>query len=121
GFMLEYALHIVTGALVGSSCAILSYIMCHAMNRSFISVIAGGFGSEGVIADDSDMADYKELQPAEVADMLKNARSAIITPGYGMAVAHPQMSLLPLQSSCPLKESMSVLAFTPLRADYRDT
>jgi len=90
GFMLENDLLIVTGALVGSSGAILSYIMCQAMNRSFISVIAGGFGSEGVIADDSDMGDYKELQPAEVADMLKNARSVIITPGYGMAVAHAQ-------------------------------
>src|SRR5690625_1279639 len=90
GFMLENDLLIVTGALVGSSGAILSYIMCQAMNRSFISVIAGGFGSEGVIADDSDMGEHQELQPAEVAEMLKNARSVIITPGYGMAVAHAQ-------------------------------
>lgn len=90
GFMLENDLLIVTGALVGSSGAILSYIMCQAMNRSFISVIAGGFGSEGVIADDSDMGEHQELQPAEVAEMLKNARSVIIAPGYGMAVAHAQ-------------------------------
>lgn len=90
GFMLENDLLIVTGALVGSSGAILSYIMCQAMNRSFISVIAGGFGSDGVIASDDDLGEYKELQPAEVAELLKQARSVIITPGYGMAVAHAQ-------------------------------
>lgn len=92
GFMLENDLLIVTGALVGSSGAILSYIMCKAMNRSFISVIAGGFGSESgsVSAADDDLGEHKEIQPADVADMLKNASSVIITPGYGMAVAHAQ-------------------------------
>jgi len=90
GFMLENDLLIVTGALVGSSGAILSYIMCEAMNRSFISVIAGGFGTEGVATDDEDLGEHKELQPADVAEMLKGARSVIITPGYGMAVAHAQ-------------------------------
>lgn len=92
GFMLENDLLIVTGALVGSSGAILSYIMCKAMNRSFISVIAGGFGSDSGSSstDDDDMGEHKEIQPADVADMLKNASSVIITPGYGMAVAHAQ-------------------------------
>lgn len=91
GFMLENDLLIVTGALVGSSGAILSYIMCKAMNRSFISVIAGGFGTDGGGSDSAEQTgEHRELQPAEVANMLKNARSVIITPGYGMAVAHAQ-------------------------------
>ncbi len=92
GFMLGNDLLIVTGALVGSSGAILSYIMCQAMNRSFISVIAGGFGTDGSSSADAaaETGEYREIQPAEVADMLKNAASVIITPGYGMAVAHAQ-------------------------------
>lgn len=90
GFMLSNDLLIVTGALVGSSGAILSYIMCKAMNRSFISVIAGGFGESGAAAGSDEVGEYREIQPADVADMLKNARSVIITPGYGMAVAQAQ-------------------------------
>lgn len=91
GFMLENDLLIVTGALVGSSGAILSYIMCQAMNRSFISVIAGGFGSSGGTSTETEVnGEHREIQPAEVADLLKNAQSVIITPGYGMAVAHAQ-------------------------------
>ena len=92
GFMLSNDLLIVTGALVGSSGAILSYIMCRAMNRSFISVIAGGFGTDGssAAASDGEMGEYREMKPADVADMLKNATSVIITPGYGMAVAQAQ-------------------------------
>jgi len=90
GFMLENDLLIVTGALVGSSGAILSYIMCEAMNRSFISVIAGGFGTEAGSSSDEDMGEHKELQPVEVAELLKQSKSVIITPGYGMAVAHAQ-------------------------------
>ncbi|MGG4775348.1 Re/Si-specific NAD(P)(+) transhydrogenase subunit beta [Paenalcaligenes sp. Me52] len=91
GFMLENDLLIVTGALVGSSGAILSYIMCKAMNRSFLSVIAGGFGTESGASDSAEQTgEHREIQPADVADMLKNARSVIITPGYGMAVAHAQ-------------------------------
>ena len=92
GFMLQNDLLIVTGALVGSSGAILSYIMCKAMNRSFISVIAGGFGSDGNAASSSDeeQGEYREMQPAEVAQTLKEARSVIIVPGYGMAVAQAQ-------------------------------
>ena len=92
GFMLGNDLLIVTGALVGSSGAILSYIMCRAMNRSFISVIAGGFGSDGSssASTEEESGEYREIMPADVADMLKNASSVIITPGYGMAVAHAQ-------------------------------
>lgn len=92
GFMLGNDLLIVTGALVGSSGAILSYIMCKAMNRSFISVILGGFGAEGgtVAATDTDYGEHREVSAADVADMLKAARSVIVTPGYGMAVAKAQ-------------------------------
>ncbi|PIW61971.1 Re/Si-specific NAD(P)(+) transhydrogenase subunit beta [Shewanella sp. CG12_big_fil_rev_8_21_14_0_65_47_15] len=91
GFMLSNDLLIVTGALVGSSGAILSYIMCKAMNRSFISVIAGGFGTDGVASSgDEEMGEYRETNAEDVADMLKNATSVIITPGYGMAVAQAQ-------------------------------
>ncbi|MCG3728356.1 Re/Si-specific NAD(P)(+) transhydrogenase subunit beta [Vibrio cincinnatiensis] len=90
GFMLANDLLIVTGALVGSSGAILSYIMCKAMNRSFISVIAGGFGQEIVINSDEEQGEYREMNAEDVADMLKNSSSVIITPGYGMAVAQAQ-------------------------------
>ncbi|CFQ57492.1 pyridine nucleotide transhydrogenase [Yersinia frederiksenii] len=91
GFMLSNDLLIVTGALVGSSGAILSYIMCKAMNRSFISVIAGGFGTDGSSTGDAEeMGEYRETTAEEVADLLKNASSVIITPGYGMAVAQAQ-------------------------------
>ncbi|MDF7668053.1 Re/Si-specific NAD(P)(+) transhydrogenase subunit beta [Orbaceae bacterium ESL0727] len=95
GFMLSNDLLIVTGALVGSSGAILSYIMCKAMNRSFISVIAGGFGnkSKSASSEDEEQGEYRELQPAEVAQILKDARSVIIVPGYGMAVAQAQAAV----------------------------
>lgn len=92
GFMLANDLLIVTGALVGSSGAILSYIMCKAMNRSFVSVIAGGFGSTDAAASSGseEVDEYREINAAEVAEMLKGAGSVIITPGYGMAVAQAQ-------------------------------
>lgn len=90
GFLLGNDLLIVTGALVGSSGAILSYIMCKAMNRSFISVIAGGFGTNVVINEDHDYGEHVETNAEDVADMLINAKSVIITPGYGMAVAQAQ-------------------------------
>jgi NAD(P) transhydrogenase subunit beta len=90
GFMLNNDLLIVTGALVGSSGAILSYIMCKAMNRSFISVIAGGFGTNIVVDNDVDYGDHVEINADAVADMLSAAKSVIITPGYGMAVAQAQ-------------------------------
>ncbi len=94
GFMLNNDLLIVTGALVGSSGAILSYIMCHAMNRSFISVIMGGFGAKptGSSSGDSDepQGEAVPITPDETAQLLKNAKSVVIVPGYGMAVAHAQ-------------------------------
>jgi NAD(P) transhydrogenase subunit beta len=92
GFMLSNDLLIVTGALVGSSGAILSYIMCKAMNRSFISVIAGGFGNQVASAGDDteEMGEYREMSPEDVAGLLKQSSSVIITPGYGMAVAQAQ-------------------------------
>ncbi|EGR0300856.1 Re/Si-specific NAD(P)(+) transhydrogenase subunit beta [Vibrio parahaemolyticus] len=90
GFMLANDLLIVTGALVGSSGAILSYIMCKAMNRSFISVIAGGFGQEIIISSDEEQGEHRETTAEEVSEMLKNSKSVIITPGYGMAVAQAQ-------------------------------
>ena len=91
GFMLSNDLLIVTGALVGSSGAILSYIMCKAMNRSFISVIAGGFGDNTVTSfGDQDYGTHEETTAEAVADMLMNSSSVIITPGYGMAVAQAQ-------------------------------
>jgi NAD(P) transhydrogenase subunit beta len=90
GFLLNNNLLIVTGALVGSSGAYLSYIMCQAMNRSFISVIAGGFGIEASTSSDTDYGDYREVNSQEVATLLTNAKSVVITPGYGMAVAQAQ-------------------------------
>ena len=95
GFMLSNDLLIVTGALVGSSGAILSYIMCQAMNRNFISVIAGGFGSGGGTApktgDGAQPAgEVVPVSAVETAELLKEAKSVIIVPGYGMAVAQAQ-------------------------------
>ena len=96
GFMLSNDLLIVTGALVGSSGAILSYIMCNAMNRNFLSVIAGGFGSDGGTPAP---ASSGAVQPAgeviavsatETAELLREAKNVIIVPGYGMAVAQAQ-------------------------------
>jgi NAD(P) transhydrogenase subunit beta len=95
GFMLSNDLLIVTGALVGSSGAILSYIMCNAMNRNFISVIAGGFGSgAGTPAKKGEAAEPQgeavPVSSAETAELLRDAKSVIIVPGYGMAVAQAQ-------------------------------
>ena len=90
GFMLNNDLLIVVGALVGSSGAILSYIMCRAMGRSFISVIAGGFGGAPVSTEQKDYGDFRETNAADVAELLKDASSVVITPGYGMAVAQAQ-------------------------------
>ncbi|MDR0284442.1 MAG: Re/Si-specific NAD(P)(+) transhydrogenase subunit beta [Propionibacteriaceae bacterium] len=97
GFTLNNDLLIITGALVGSSGAYLSYIMCKAMNRSFISVIAGGFGSDGqVTGEEKDYGEHHETTAPEVAAMLKSAGSVIITPGYGMAVAQAQAAVADL-------------------------
>jgi NAD(P) transhydrogenase subunit beta len=92
GFMLSNDLLIVTGALVGSSGAILSYLMCTAMNRSFVSVILGGYGTGGgtVAAADAELGEYHEIMPPEAAELLADARRVVITPGYGMAVAKAQ-------------------------------
>jgi NAD(P) transhydrogenase subunit beta len=93
GFMLSNNLLIVTGALVGSSGAILSYIMCRAMNRRFLAVIAGGFGTEGGKPAAAGAAPAGEVAPilaAETADLLREAKNVIIVPGYGMAVAQAQ-------------------------------
>jgi NAD(P) transhydrogenase subunit beta len=93
GFMLGNDLLIITGALVGSSGAILSYLMCRAMNRSFVSVILGGFGAETAVVASGGGADpgtYRETTALEVADRLTAARSVIVVPGYGMAVAKAQ-------------------------------
>jgi NAD(P) transhydrogenase subunit beta len=96
GFMLSNDLLIVTGALVGSSGAILSYIMCRAMNRSFISVIAGGFGTGGGApaaaagAGAQPQGEVQSVSAVETAEMLRNAKSVVIVPGYGMAVAQAQ-------------------------------
>jgi NAD(P) transhydrogenase subunit beta len=92
GFMLANDLLIVTGALVGSSGAILSYIMCRGMNRSFVSVIAGGFGvAEGtVLASDKPAGEAQAFSHEEVAEALRNSSSIVIVPGYGMAVAQAQ-------------------------------
>ncbi|KRA24686.1 pyridine nucleotide transhydrogenase [Microbacterium sp. Root61] len=90
GFLLNNDLLIVTGALVGSSGAYLSYIMCKAMNRSFFSVILGGFGVVAAAKGDEEEGEYRETNAADVAELLVNAKSVVITPGYGMAVAQAQ-------------------------------
>ncbi|MCC2322716.1 Re/Si-specific NAD(P)(+) transhydrogenase subunit beta [Cellulomonas xiejunii] len=100
GFMLSNDLLIIVGALVGSSGAILSFIMCKAMNRSFVSVILGGFGAEGgkVAAGDHDYGEHREISAVEVADLLRDASRVVIAPGYGMAVAKAQYPVADLVS-----------------------
>ncbi|GAA8852152.1 Re/Si-specific NAD(P)(+) transhydrogenase subunit beta [Helicobacter pylori] len=104
GFMLSNDLLIVTGALVGSSGAFLSYIMCKAMNRSFVSVIAGGFGSDGqVTGEDKDYGEHREIQAEQVAELLSEASSVVIAPGYGMAVAQAQYPVADLTAQLRAK------------------
>jgi NAD(P) transhydrogenase subunit beta len=109
GFLLGNDLLIVTGALVGSSGAYLSYIMCKAMNRSFISVIAGGFGIEAGPGEDKDYGDHREVSAVETAELLRNAQSVIITPGYGMAVAQAQYGVAELTRK--LRENGTTVRF----------
>ena len=90
GFLLSNDLLIVTGALVGSSGAYLSYIMCRAMNRSFISVIFGGYGIEASSDTQEETGVHTEIDAAATAELLVAAKSVVITPGYGMAVAQAQ-------------------------------
>ncbi len=95
GFTLQNSALIVTGALVGSSGAILSYVMCKGMNRSIFNVILGGFGTEGgaAAASGAEKRPHKEGSPEDAAFIMKNASSVIIVPGYGMAVAQAQHAL----------------------------
>lgn len=107
GFTLGNSAMIITGALVGSSGAILSYIMCRAMNRSFISVIAGGFGADsgGAVAGGGEQRPYKTGSAEDAAFMLEQAEKVIIIPGYGMAVAQAQHAL---REMCDLLEEQGV-------------
>lgn len=95
GFMLDNNLLIITGSLVGASGAILSYLMCKAMNRKFMSVILGGFGEKPAKSSDAKeiTGEVHETNASDVAEMLKNANSVIIAPGYGMAVAKAQQAV----------------------------
>ena len=91
GFMLGNTALIIVGSLVGSSGAILSYIMCRAMNRKFLSVILGGFGtSGGTVVEKGEELEVTSITAEEVAELLKNSKNVIIVPGYGMAVAQAQ-------------------------------
>lgn len=99
GFTLGNDLLIITGALVGSSGAYLSYIMCQGMNRSFVSVILGGFGGDAPSKSGGEVKDYgthTETSPEEVASLLKEAKRVVVTPGYGMAVAQAQFPVAEL-------------------------
>ena len=101
GFTLGNDLLIITGALVGSSGAYLSYIMCQGMNRSFVSVILGGFGSDGAVSSSLQASSlegrtHTEVSPEQVADMLKAAKRVVVSPGYGMAVAQAQFPVAEL-------------------------
>jgi NAD(P) transhydrogenase subunit beta len=107
GFMLNNDLLIVTGALVGSSGAILSYIMCRAMNRKFLSVIAGGFGTGGGTSvsagSGEDQGEVVPISADETADLLANAKEVMIIPGYGMAVAQAQHIVYEITSTLRAK------------------
>ncbi|HEX2856449.1 MAG TPA: Re/Si-specific NAD(P)(+) transhydrogenase subunit beta [Propionibacteriaceae bacterium] len=114
GFMLNMSVLIVTGALVGASGAILSYIMCRAMNRSFISVILGGFGDDTSAAGDTEMGEYREYSVADVAELLNDARSVIIAPGYGMAVAQAQYPVAELTAALQARGTSVRFAIHPV-------
>ncbi|HJT92191.1 MAG TPA: NAD(P)(+) transhydrogenase (Re/Si-specific) subunit beta, partial [Mycobacterium sp.] len=100
GFMLSNNLLIITGALVGSSGAILSYIMCKAMNRKFTAVILGGFGTETKTSNKSDVdyGEHRETSTGDLAELLRESQTVVIAPGYGMAVAKAQYPVADLTS-----------------------
>ncbi len=117
GFMLSNDLLIVTGALVGSSGAILSYIMCRAMNRKFLAVIAGGFGTSGGTVAAGPAAEQGEVVATtaeETAELLKQANSVIIVPGYGMAVAQAQHIVSDITSKLRSKGTQVRFAIHPV-------
>ena len=106
GFMLSNNLLIITGALVGSSGAILSYIMCRGMNRSFANVIFGGIastGGGGGSGESKGVEDCQVVQAAQVADLLRQAKKVAIVPGYGMAVARAQHGVSRLTQNCAMR------------------
>ncbi|WP_420174450.1 Re/Si-specific NAD(P)(+) transhydrogenase subunit beta [Luteococcus sp. OSA5] len=113
GFMLNMNVLIITGALVGASGAILSYIMCKAMNRSFISVILGGFG-DSVAAGPAVEGEHTEWSVAEVAQALAEAKSVIIAPGYGMAVAQAQYPVAELTKAMEANGTQVRFAIHPV-------
>ena len=123
GFTLENSALIITGALVGSSGAILSYIMCKGMNRSFLSVILGGFGATE--QSSSDMT--KEQRPVksgnadDAAFLMKNASSVIIVPGYGMAVAQAQHALREMVDTLKKMELKFHMQFIQSQEECQDT
>ncbi|PKH92323.1 NAD(P)(+) transhydrogenase (Re/Si-specific) subunit beta [Pseudoalteromonas sp. 78C3] len=117
GFMLNNDLLIVIGALVGSSGAILSYIMCKAMNRNFLSVIAGGFGGSNVKAlpaGDQEQGEVLTISATETAELLMNAKEVMIIPGYGMAVAKAQQIVSELTSKLREKDINVRFAIHPV-------
>ena len=123
GFTLENTALIITGALVGSSGAILSYIMCKGMNRSFFSVILGGFGG----TDQSLSSQNKEQRPVksgnadDAAFLMKNASSVIIVPGYGMAVAQAQHALREMVDTLKKMELKFLMLFILLQEECQVT
>ena len=122
GFTLENTALIITGALVGSSGAILSYIMCKGMNRSFFNVILGGFGATDQISSQQS----KEQRPVksgnadDAAFLMKNASSVIIVPGYGMAVAQAQHALREMVDTLKKMTLKSHMQFTQLLEECQD-
>jgi H+-translocating NAD(P) transhydrogenase subunit beta len=118
GFMLSNELLIVTGALVGSSGAILSYIMCRAMNRNFVSVIMGGFGTSGGTAAAVPQGEVVATTAEDVAHLLSDAKEVIIVPGYGMAVSQAQGWSARSPNGCAPRESRFASVSTRWREGY---